>query len=781
MKTGRYSLAQLLDNDSIDQIIIPEMQRDYVWTTLNVERLLLSIGHNFDAKRAEKLDITCDGKVIEEEWHEFLTKEYERLRFNSRIGFIYAYYDTSDNHSLYLIDGQQRITTFFLILLAIYSQMDEANEFRERFMKQGHPRLDYKVREGAHHFLTDFIEFILTNPYGDFKKNSERYYGLYNNDPTVNSVLSNYTKIRDWVASKEVRELRDYIENFIEFNYFDTGLSRQGERLYLYMNSRGENLSLQEQVRPKIIMRNVNDKLDAGLEWERWQNFFWNHREKGSNADPGFMGFLKIAVILHQSVYKEGMTAKEREDYIRDKNIEQEEMILRYIIETESFDFVWLKRVFEAICRLVLIDNSESYPYPCIRAKEWLGKASIEAEKYISLCGTLLLAVLCPTTDDNLYRMAMYLLSRTDDSNNRQVGAVIRAMNLVHRMKDQDCINVLDLGNVKDIPFGMNITDTIIWTHIKESDWENLFWDLTSDEKLDSFFDGNFDPFIKLVGDSSDLEEIRKFLPLFKERFFKIHQDKQLRKDLLNYGDISLPGNNTFKFGKEFEVWHFPVKKEWIEAFNDPNIQVVLREYVNKSPYNDVPGYLKAIQNCIGYLSEHYYKYLWCEPNECVYPDIVLCNRCNVQENLVRSLPVHLLRQKLEKSVGDGERVFCWANDHNYCVKEFSVDGITYAFDFIYHWSKTEPGWEVRLKRRGEEPFTSNQIENLTSIANVTSDLYCLIFKKQFIDVTGYNSDGTLASIASIDIWVKEIEPLLREILILKERVIDEKAEDEEL
>lgn len=767
MITGRYSLSQLLDNDSIEQIIIPEMQRDYVWTPLNVERLLRSIGHNFEMKRSEKLNITCGGKVIDEEWHEFLTKEYERLRYNSRIGFIYAYYDMSDTRCLYLIDGQQRITTFFLILLAIYSRSEASEEFRERYMKQGRPRLDYKVREDAHRFLSDFIEFILDNPDGDFKKDSNHYYSPYDNDPTVVSILSNFQIIRSWVGEMDVVELCDYIENFIEFNYFDTGLSRQGERLYLYMNSRGENLSLQEQVRPKIILRNVTDKLKAGLEWERWQNFFWQHREHGSNADPGFLGFLKITVILHQAVYKSGKTAKEREDYIRDKSSEQEELILRYIIDTDSFDFAWMQRVFEAVCRLEELKG----PYPCLRAKEWLSKSSIVAEKYISICGTLLLAVLFPeTSTDNLYRMAMYLLSRTDDSANRQVGAVIRAMNLVLRMKEQDVLDVLDLNKVKDMPAGMDITNTIIWKHIKESEWENLLWELTDDEKLDSFFDGNFDPFIKLVGDDTDIELIKSFLPRFKERFFKFHQEKHLRKKLLMYGDISLPGNSAYKFGKWYEVWHLPIEKEWVSSFCDQDIGSVIRAYVNEAPVSEVPNYLSAIKSCMDYLSKDYYKYLWYTQDNCIYPDIVLCNRCNVQENLVRSLPVHLLLKKLEKSATNDERVFCWNGNHNYCVKEFTVQGVTYAFDVVYHWDIKEPGWQVYLKRRGGQPFTSLQIDNIKEFVTETNENDRLIFKEQFVDTNGYTKDGSLESITNIDKWIRRVQPILMERLFIEEK-----------
>ena len=337
-------------------------------------------------------------------------------------------------------------------------------------------------------------------------------------------------------------------------------------------------------------------------------------------------------------------------------------------------------------------------------------------------------------------------------------------MNLVHRMKEQGLTDVRDLHMVKDIPYGMNITETILWKHIKESEWENLFWELTHDEKFDSFFDGKFDALINLVGDDQEIDQIKAFLPLFRERFFKIYQEKRLRKDLLAYGDISIDSNSKNKFGKSYEVWHFPINNtDWITAMNDKTIRTVIRAYVCETPVDDIPNYLMAIKRCIGYMSEYYYKYLWNQPDNCLYPDIILCNRCNVQENLVRSLPVHLLRQKLKKSMADDEQVFCWAENHNYCVKQFNIAGVTYAFDFVYHWDATEPGWIVYLKRRGELPFTSVQIEKVKEFANPTNDPNCLIFKDKFIDTEGYTSQGSLETITIINDWVNRIQPILKE------------------
>ena len=106
-------------------------------------------------------------------------------------------------------------------------------------------------------------------------------------------------------------------------------MSEQGEKLYLYMNSRGESLSAQERIKSVIVGRSL-DKLKAGKMWEDWQNFFWRVKAKyDKNADRGFFEFLKWATIIHLCSFSDtnikqtisaGKTKnriEEIEDYIR--------------------------------------------------------------------------------------------------------------------------------------------------------------------------------------------------------------------------------------------------------------------------------------------------------------------------------------------------------------------------------------------------------------------------------------------------------------------------------
>ena len=782
MKTGRYSLAQLIGSDNIDQVVIPEMQRDYVWKAENVNALLRSIEAKWQNKKSLSLDIAAEGQPIEDALKDYLTKEYERLRFSTRIGFIYAYYDASDSKRLYLIDGQQRITTLYLLLLALYSQAGRAKDFLSRYMPlDDHPKLDYRVRESAHRFLVDFIGYILDNPDGDFRNESEKYYSIYDIDPTVQAIKNNFSVIRLWVKdqltdSTKISHLIDYIENFVEFNYFDTGLSRQGERLYLYMNSRGEQLSQQEQIRPTIIAHAAGQKLAVGRDWERWQNFFWQHRDKEmprANADAGFKGFLKVAVILHQK------------DYIKEQG---ELWITKYILENaSSFNYEWLSKVYEAYHRLSdIYDRAKSKngdfigEFPFIREDKWRSSESIDTIHYIPLCGTLLLAVLWgkEISDENLYRMAMYLLCRSDNDNNSKNPntATKQAMDMAIAMHKAGVQDVRDLSSRVEIKAQhMRDYESLMWAHIHDAEWERLYWNIVSDQEFNRFFDGTHDILFRLISEdvnSVTAAEMESFTDRFKERFFKVRngeEGRKLRKDLLKYGDISMDaGNDTDKLenGKWMEQWRFPANdSDWHDFFEDEEYRVIMRDYVNglTPAYHD--NNVTVIDKGLDIMSPSYYKYLWYNPDGALYPDIVILTRCVPKKNLAQSLPSYLLQRKLYKA-------WHWDGDFRMCVVDFKITDSLYltdggkgnfAIDFVYKWDVHKPSWDISIVGRPIEVGNYStpcrkiadyfNMEELTEWEAIANDPHRIRLKREFVDTKPYDHEGNLQSITDILAW----------------------------
>ena len=92
MDTGKYKLLEILEFQNIDQFIVPEIQRDYVWEKKDVLDLLHSIQEGF---LGTKEDIPY-------------------------LGFIYAYNDRDYVYKDFIVDGQQRMTTVYLLLLACH-------------------------------------------------------------------------------------------------------------------------------------------------------------------------------------------------------------------------------------------------------------------------------------------------------------------------------------------------------------------------------------------------------------------------------------------------------------------------------------------------------------------------------------------------------------------------------------------------------------------------------------------------------------------------------------
>lgn len=279
MKTGRYSILDILDFQNLEQFVIPEIQRDYVWSKTEVDNVLESIKDGF-----ENDDIPY-------------------------LGFIYAYNDKDYVYKYFLIDGQQRVTTIFLLLVALYYKLEK--KFPEHLIKNGKLKLDYKVRQATHNFLYDFIDFLNTNQ-GiaiDSKRINEQnwYHTNYENDITIFNIINNFVGIYNWLSnfeSKNLTNLLSFIEDDIQLSYFDIENGRQGEELYIYMNSRGRHLVENETLKAKFLSKllTTKDKEDWGREWEKWQDFFWVNRLNNPDSDRGFNEFLRIVQIITMSV-----------------------------------------------------------------------------------------------------------------------------------------------------------------------------------------------------------------------------------------------------------------------------------------------------------------------------------------------------------------------------------------------------------------------------------------------------------------------------------------------
>lgn len=121
-----YTLSQIFSGEN-DKVVIPDLQRDYCWGDPNnnlVESFVKSL-----------LELDKTSKIT--------------------MGLIYGYYDAFTKEHLQLCDGQQRLTTLFLVIGIINRKLDFKDYGKylmsdfERNDDDKEPYLQYAVRESS--------------------------------------------------------------------------------------------------------------------------------------------------------------------------------------------------------------------------------------------------------------------------------------------------------------------------------------------------------------------------------------------------------------------------------------------------------------------------------------------------------------------------------------------------------------------------------------------------------------------------------------------------------
>ncbi|MCR9264331.1 MAG: DUF262 domain-containing protein [Flavobacteriaceae bacterium] len=323
------SVEQLISKYNL---IVPEIQREYVWG-LNTHGILETfISDIKEGYKSHKKDQNKSNKELEvlnklflqadDLAKESIKKMVLELGVNENpinIGFLYSYrpdyYVYNDrNEDVYLIDGQQRFTTLFFMLFYLSIKENRKDDFIElfRFNKDLEQiAFDYRVRTLTHNFFIDLI----TNSHSidDLKQIQSKNWFLsnYKNDITVNSIVGNVNNnsltgtipILDNHFGDDSNKYFDYVKSQIKFWHFKTEETSQGEELYITMNSRGQQLADNENIRAMLFEEeNVKvNQLEWSEKWENWQDFFWKHRNKkvsNSSADNGFNELLRWVCII---------------------------------------------------------------------------------------------------------------------------------------------------------------------------------------------------------------------------------------------------------------------------------------------------------------------------------------------------------------------------------------------------------------------------------------------------------------------------------------------------
>ena len=625
-----YTLSELFSDEG--KIIIPDLQRDYCW------------GDEVHTKN--KIELVSDFTTN-------LIQSFEQEQRNKlNLGLIYGY-ESLESH-IQLCDGQQRITTLYL-LIGMLNKKVEGNPFRKLLISDyeyleddKEPYLQYSIRESSLYFLSDLVcHFFIEEAddkenvkYVENIKSAQWFFNDYKDDASIQSMLRALKKMETILGDKTAEwccEFGKFLMTQLTFMYYDMGNRKNGEETFVVINTTGEPLTATQNLKPLVIHADINKgyaRTDAdghtstiAIDWEEIETWFWKNRGNGNNtAEAGFDEFLRWVTMSYA-----------------DKET------LQRVLKQKTAHFPYEKIAFEKVyeCWKVtqfLFNEWGNTIYP---RKDFLSPK--ESEKAISQldCFQLLpLMTYClqwnvtEAKDRNLLRWYHFLhnIARKSDVGKAVNGLVYDAIEMVKSYQD-----VLELIENKKC---LKISETILTdeerlklTILKEniSDREAIeeaFWKAQNRDEIKShhIWAGEIKPLIDwaTAENGFHLDAFNGYLNMVDRLFEGNCEDNidLVRRALLTRSLPNYPikQGNGFNFGWGWADWHQLIREN-SEAFGKFFDDCI------KNAETDLEAYLKSL------CDEFPLEQDWAEFVHCPY----LLEYCNTKHTICNDGINHIL------------------------------------------------------------------------------------------------------------------------------------------
>ena len=202
-------------------------------------------------------------------------------------------YGKEENNKLLLLDGQQRVTTLWLIAVYLAKRTSGSPEWLNNFT--------YNTRTSSREFCQALIknDWNPTELDADHKRFSTIwFYNSWKFDPTISGMVSTLQTIDDIFSETPELKLSDLQQ--ITFSFLEIENLGQPEELYLKMNSRGKALTSFENFKANLLEQcKVNNWFEDGKLQvisrkfdTTWTDIFWKNHSKEHEIDDIYLAFL---------------------------------------------------------------------------------------------------------------------------------------------------------------------------------------------------------------------------------------------------------------------------------------------------------------------------------------------------------------------------------------------------------------------------------------------------------------------------------------------------------
>lgn len=308
MKNNISNLKDILSNKKL-KISIPIIQRDYA--------------------QGRKDAATIRDKFLDEIFNRLNKEE------NLFLDFIYG---SIEDDKFIPIDGQQRLTTLFLLHLYFAKKERKDCEYLKGFT--------YETRSSSREFCEKLVDAVIDFSKDEISadiKNYSWFMPFWENDPTVKSMLVMIDAIHDKFKNSN---FYDRLEN-IKFSFLELKEFGLTDDLYIKMNARGKPLSEFENFKAefeKELSQEIKAKLD-----NQWLDLFWGLKDSDnesvdlSSVDKRYMAFFD-GVALNFAIFKQ-----EIKDVEEAKNFKTLDFFLN---NKETIEYII--KILDELCNILL-------------------------------------------------------------------------------------------------------------------------------------------------------------------------------------------------------------------------------------------------------------------------------------------------------------------------------------------------------------------------------------------------------------------------------------------
>lgn len=248
------------------------------------------------------------------------------------LDFVYGNYEnkgegTEQKMVFSVLDGQQRLTTLFLLHWYLAQATDQIDIFKQHFVSiDGISRFTYKTRPSTSEFFNALVNCDLivdATPISKAIRDSQWFYLSWQQDPTVQACLCMLDAIQQDFSGYEIGlfdQLTNSTPSIITFQFLNLQSFGLSDELYIKMNARGKPLTFFESFKAKLEQHisaytqpwpnyHLSDKyrVVGGYDYFNhkidtdWADLFWayrNIRTEDNTFDDEFMNLFRFIIII---------------------------------------------------------------------------------------------------------------------------------------------------------------------------------------------------------------------------------------------------------------------------------------------------------------------------------------------------------------------------------------------------------------------------------------------------------------------------------------------------